>query len=341
MKRYFPTPYPQETLVSLVARYAMHTGQMDMKKIFNYFFGNNLSIYDPSVNLIDHLYNRIKPIWAINFRELIENHTDILFDYPFEDKFTLQMLEHKNTRSHDDNYILNERAISAYLRKKLVFCDVCIKEDRKKYGEAYYKTIHSISDVNYCLIHMNLLSHVKTQNSIRWKGLALEYIHKNKVEIWQNPTKTELQKQYEIFSNRYYRRIYLTRDLPFVHNIKWSNYYRNKLIERYGILTTEAEMENVLYELITSFSGETENISNGDILRSAFFKIIRNSFPKRSRKLALISPKEHFCIWFVILHDKNVNAIFDEANRCSPNLPYRKLRKNPNKVSNYQYGDYI
>lgn len=343
MKKYFPVPYPQESIESLVARYAMHTGQADMIQVYRYFFGTHSYSNQSSFNFIDNFYHRIKGVWKISFRDLVEKHTATMFDYPFENNPALhEFIQAKTvigkTEENIEKFMINRRVIPNILKKSFNFCEACVKEDRNKYGEAYYKTIHDIDNVNYCMIHGNALSTACIRDFHRCKSLALEYLCQKNVEVDPPVSKTDMQKQYEILINKRFDEISSKRNLPYVNNIKWSNYYRDQIFQRYGFFRTEGETINALYPVITCFLTKNKISSYSDIICRAFLKIIRSIFPKRSRKLEGLNAKEHLCMWFMLLNNKNINDTFNEAGSCSDRLPYPKKRKNHNKITSFVYG---
>jgi len=75
---YFPRPYPDELLHSLIARYISHTGSKSYLAIKE-LFGRNLSLCFHLPNSLNKLIERTSSVIHVNIDELISKHT--LFDF--------------------------------------------------------------------------------------------------------------------------------------------------------------------------------------------------------------------------------------------------------------------
>jgi hypothetical protein len=162
MLSFFPTPYPDELLYSILARYHIRSGnkifsQTDIE-IFNYCSHQSYKISLPrSLNyLVDNLPVSSKQ----NVENLLKNHTL----YPFYVTFLtapeawivkdLMIKKLNNSLFHAAKIAHTHTEDS---RKFFKFCPLCLEEDTQKYGEAYWHRIHQTPGVLVCPIHATAL----------------------------------------------------------------------------------------------------------------------------------------------------------------------------------------
>jgi hypothetical protein len=151
---YFPKPYPDELLYSIVARYLSHTlncysaGSRDL-------FGKSakaVNFYLP--NHIESLSNNIKGTIEINPLDFIENHTM----YPFTRYFASEA----KSQEHLDSMLGSKShrfdlGKSGMVKNNFKYCIECVKTNRKKFGETYWQRSHNLPEVTICLKHSCLL----------------------------------------------------------------------------------------------------------------------------------------------------------------------------------------
>lgn len=153
MITYLPEIYPDELVYSWFCRYYVHSGCCTYKMALEnllYKKHNN-----PSKEFIGHLNNEtefiIKRMYGID--ELIINHT-MFPQYarfiPLESKKNaLYKLGHDYCDVHHLFSVRPRKSGEFYLR----YCPVCVKEDRKKYGETYWHRKHQIRNMMICTKH--------------------------------------------------------------------------------------------------------------------------------------------------------------------------------------------
>jgi len=328
MKLYFPKPYPMETLTSLVARYAMHTGYTDNLELFKYFFNyrqgeSGIFGYDS----IKYFHGIVKSIWNVKLTYLVDNHTEYWFRYPFSEgpdlsnsgggKYNckLSMLDDK------ENYRIYSNI------KRYTYCDSCVKDDRIQYGEAFYKVIHDVYNIKYCMIHGEELLRFDVGASNSSKCLALEYIYGTANSEKINKSESWKQHDIEVVINKYYLEIAKNRNLPIVSRNKWANYYRLVISEKFGSFRSEVELSNAVYNFSSRLEENSRILSGASNFSSIALRVLKNIYPKRCRRIIDLEDKEHFSLWFVFCFEKTVDQIFTEAYSCSDSLPYKKLRR--------------
>lgn len=154
---YFPMPYADEILYSIVARYHLFSGyfsvQHTYEDVFEQPYGQNILFpYG-----IDRLLRKLPKELGIKPETFINNHTILPLLKPFLTK------ERSNNLFES---MLNEQKIIGYVKnlrteysvnKNLRFCIECAEEDEQLNGVAYWHRLHQIPGVFVCLKHNQFL----------------------------------------------------------------------------------------------------------------------------------------------------------------------------------------
>lgn len=154
---YFPKIYEDELLYSVFARFCEHSGYISYSMLCKHYFERKKSIdvefFNPMRRELVHALERYK-----NFEEIILDNT--LFKWyarflpkerrkmAFDDLLTMNG-NHKKTLGYFNNPS----------KRLLKYCPCCVKEDREKYGEAYWHRIHHLEEIEICTIHRCKLIH--------------------------------------------------------------------------------------------------------------------------------------------------------------------------------------
>ncbi|MBG9541612.1 hypothetical protein ABE29_01965 [Cytobacillus firmus] len=169
MLHWFPTPYPDELLYSVLARYHVWSGNTSPKMTVEELFGKRTvrSVWDLPANL-NMLLSQLGSYWGAD--QLINNHTM----YPYYAAFLLpkqakqvkkSMLNSKGSTIHTR---IGVSASNVKVKINLWVCGGCIKEDMDTYGETYWRRVHQAPGVFVCPKHESVLEEtvasVKSQN---------------------------------------------------------------------------------------------------------------------------------------------------------------------------------
>lgn len=160
MVTFFSTPYPDELLYSVIARYHIRSGNTNAKATLNDLFNSTTvtSVVELPSN-IDRLISNLPVAEAFNVEELIYKHT--MFPY-----YTAFITEDRAKRiygymlSDNGSKIYAELGLSnSYIKLNIFirFCPECVQEDLKLYGETYWHRIHQVAGLNFCIKHKNPL----------------------------------------------------------------------------------------------------------------------------------------------------------------------------------------
>lgn len=156
MMTFFPVPYDDEILYSILARYHIRSGNTSIKATLQDIYGK--TSVTAVVDLPSHLQRLIYNM-PINTQytadDLVDKHTL----YPFYSAF-LPPQQAEKIREYMKNDkgggIYNKiglMASSITLNQYFKFCPQCVKEDMEKYGELYWHRVHQIPGVYVCPKH--------------------------------------------------------------------------------------------------------------------------------------------------------------------------------------------
>lgn len=152
---FFPTPYPDELLYSVLSRYYDKSGYT-----FYVFAAEDLFVSKtvrPDIEFLNQYTDDALAALTNNMsiEDVIMEHT--MFPYyarflPYDKrKNALEALRLMKTNYRNLMSIpKNKEGLHRYLR----YCPICAKDDRKEYGEAYWHRNHQIMDVDICPIHL-------------------------------------------------------------------------------------------------------------------------------------------------------------------------------------------
>ena len=157
----FPTPYPDELLYSVVARYHIRSGNKSFRQTHEELFETVELQPDKIVlpNNLNFLISQLPQGSQLTVESLIKRNTL----YPFFRSFLtpIEIYSFKDLlRKKSSSSISQAAKISAKERNKVLkFCPKCHQEDEQKYGEAYWHRQHQIPGMLVCLEHQIPLSH--------------------------------------------------------------------------------------------------------------------------------------------------------------------------------------
>jgi hypothetical protein len=190
-----PTLYPEELLYSLCARYCDRMEYPSLRSVIQELFGNTNVI--ASVDLPSHIDNfvaALPPGHHYTVDKLIDNHTLLPFYGPFLPPDRLSRLRDDMRGSGGPAIHMRAGIMACHipLPEWLRFCSLCVVEDRKRFGEAFWHRVHQVPGVEVCPLHEILLQNSKApaRNVItRYEFISAERALK---EISVQPTVTDV-----------------------------------------------------------------------------------------------------------------------------------------------------
>lgn len=160
MLSFFPTPYPDEILYSVLARYHVRSGNLSLKITLSELFGS--TTVTATVDLPAHLKalaRNLPPRSKYTVESILRQHTLYPLYAPFmpssrAELIATSMMEHIWGDIHARAGIM---ASSVKTPSNLRFCPDCLREDQERYGEAYWHRLHQAPGVLVCPRHSILL----------------------------------------------------------------------------------------------------------------------------------------------------------------------------------------
>lgn len=149
MLAHFPTPYPDETLYSLVARYKKLDGiTINALKREVKVLGVNPNIYRE----IKHFIESLPSTHSLRKEDVIESRTifNILtFGQPENRKAELLLEMNKEDGDSKAKTNISRRSSTRWLKQ----CPKCFEEQKEAYGEPFWERSHQVPTVSACYKH--------------------------------------------------------------------------------------------------------------------------------------------------------------------------------------------
>src|SRR5690554_2288597 len=158
---FFPNPYHDEILYSVLARYSVRCGIISHQTIMESIFGkaNARAIMELPFNL-----NALASNLPINSPYTVDcfiyKHTLYPFFTAFlppkraEEVRCLMLEENGGSKAYGKAGILGS---SLPLNEYMKFCPKCLEEDITQYGEGYWHRVHQVPFAMACPMHETLL----------------------------------------------------------------------------------------------------------------------------------------------------------------------------------------
>ncbi len=167
MLSYFPVAYSDELLYSMIARYAIHTGQTENQKgVLRDVFGVESAIAIPDLpSHLGLLSTRVNHVWQITEDELIKLYTLAPIYLPFlsPEQATLVVTSMYSNQGGNIHTRCGLSASGVHQTKYFRFCPLCAKEQYETLGEPYWQRSHQISGIDVCYHHQCRLVSSKLQ----------------------------------------------------------------------------------------------------------------------------------------------------------------------------------
>lgn len=159
MLPFFPMPYPDETLYSVLSRYHMYSGNLRFVHTMNDLFGKEtVGINLDFISSINLLLERIQSN-SLTTDSLIYNHSMLPYFAPFipvdrVGKAKKFMKENNGLSAH---LPLGINGFGIKNSRHFRHCTKCIQEDMNKFGETYWHRVHQLPGVFICPKHKQTL----------------------------------------------------------------------------------------------------------------------------------------------------------------------------------------
>jgi len=214
MITFFPKPYPDELLYSIIARYHVWSGNNEMSDTMEELFDyrrERATLFIPK-----HLYRLAEKTrkYGLDYETLLYEHTVFPFATCFLNKASL----YKILDQEEKSYSIYKKDLNA---KYLRYCPLCIRDDRNNYGEAYWHRKHQaygmvMCDKHRCRLKDSVIEILDDRNN---RYIALELLN-NVTDISEqegiSECSIELQIAYDVD--------FIYKNYEFIRNLMWVKY---------------------------------------------------------------------------------------------------------------------
>lgn len=151
MLTFFPNPYPDELLYSIIARYHVWSGNDEMSDTMEELFGYRRE--RATLLIPKHLKRMAEKTkkFGLNYETLLYEHTIFPFVTCLLNKASFDyVLDSINNDQKENNLCIYKHNICPRFLK---YCLLCIRDDRDIYGEAYWHRKHQSYGIDICSKH--------------------------------------------------------------------------------------------------------------------------------------------------------------------------------------------
>jgi len=151
---FFPTPYPDELLYSVCARYAERVGYPSRVRVVRELFGTESAAIVDLPKRLNHFLGELPP-HDYSFETILAENTVFRFFAHFLPLERLPLL-HAVMAGSDGSSPRIHIGVTKWGFKSpatLRFCPECVIADREIYRETYWHRIHHLSGIDVCATH--------------------------------------------------------------------------------------------------------------------------------------------------------------------------------------------
>lgn len=166
MLTFLPTPYQDEILYSILARYHQHSGNNFINETTQDIYNKNKVIASVEFPCsILSLINSMPKSWGYSYEDFIKNYTLYpLYNHFWDERRSDAVWNLMKGNSVRDVHLkagIYSNKISRW--NNLRFCPECCIEDEKKYGELYWHRVHQTPGTIICPIHKVFICNSKVR----------------------------------------------------------------------------------------------------------------------------------------------------------------------------------
>ncbi|WP_144572305.1 TnsD family Tn7-like transposition protein [Bacillus paramycoides] len=166
---YFPTPYENELLYSIIARYHYHSGHKSKRETLLRLLGSDAKKFDVDApSGVDLIVEKLKGISkGLTADYFIENHSILPFFRQFIESNYYHKVLLKVKGQPGVSYgtrIIREFDDDVKRKEHIYFCRKCLKDQFEMYGEGFWNRFHQVPGVLVCTKHKICLTKLPRYN---------------------------------------------------------------------------------------------------------------------------------------------------------------------------------
>lgn len=299
---YFPVPYQDELLYSVIARYAVHTARDNQKAVIREILSDSSATAIPDLpSHIDLLVSRIRQVYLTTAENVIFYHTLAPIYLPFLHPKNADLVI-ASMRSKSGGSIHTRAGISASMVKQPIFfryCPLCVKQQIDSLGEPYWCRLHQIPGVNVCSLHECKLMESRIDYHAKHKHLftaAIEAVQTGCVNFIEN-IEIEIAIRFKEL---------LTSELHCeqITYAQWSKFY-HRVAEQNNLISNGRINHFEIQEAFKSAWLNTALKKYVDVLGTEN-SWLKNIFRKHRKSF---NPLQHLMVWVVFVPELSIETI--------------------------------
>ncbi|WP_419877520.1 TnsD family transposase [Brevibacillus centrosporus] len=160
MLPFFPTPYPDELLYSVFARYHVWSRNYSYQDTLNdlYGLGTRITAVIDFPHKLQNVCEQLTPESMLTPDHLIQHHTLFPLYRPFlpeerASKIAQAMKGGEMEQTGSIHMSIGTICSTIPMLSFLRYCNACVSEDKEKYGELYWHRSHQVPGLMVCPIH--------------------------------------------------------------------------------------------------------------------------------------------------------------------------------------------
>lgn len=221
MLTFFPKPYPDELLYSIIARYHVWSGNDEISDTMEQLFDNRRE--RATLLIPKHLQRLAEKTkkYGLNYETLLFEHTIFPFVTCFLNRdsfYTVLTCVNNIDQKESLFYVYRHSLCPRYLR----YCSLCVRDDRDNYGEGYWHRKHQTYGVVMCDKHKCYLkeSEIEILDNRNNRYIALELLNElddNSEQKDVSGCRIELQIANDVE--------YIYRNHEFIRKLMWEKHF--------------------------------------------------------------------------------------------------------------------
>lgn len=151
----FPTPYPGESLYSILCRYHVRSCNKNDIYTIAQLFGCRTSVQYTVLSpaLLAHETGWLKELSGITMESLMNENTAFRFSIPFENSLYAGLLKIENNTAGKSCIFRRIHRKHVHPSRHLRYCPECAAEQKKTFGETYWEVLPQMAGYEVCHIH--------------------------------------------------------------------------------------------------------------------------------------------------------------------------------------------
>lgn len=154
---YFPTPYPEEDIRSILYRYHIRSINNSYEVTKSELFGYRSDRNNALPSRMEALVMQLPQGCGITVEKIIEEHTLFPFFRPFITSNKERLIYKLMCNGNGQRMGIEGKPVLKQISESIKYCPGCIQRDYKKFGEVYVHRVHQIKFLGYCPTHKSKL----------------------------------------------------------------------------------------------------------------------------------------------------------------------------------------